>query len=113
MLNADMALVKDLEGWIDHDSGFVFCSLTDDCPDSPLLDFVLDFAQDNAVWIQAFRDAFWKMTSVGCSNVDGDVCTKVEGLEEYLQTNPSSSSSRAVPFVGALFFSLMLPVLCL
>jgi len=77
MLNADMALTVDLEGFVDPDDGFVTCVLSDDgndddrdvCPPATsTLEIALEYADDGDLWISDFHDAFMKMTSVGCDN---------------------------------------------
>ena len=73
MLNVDIALARNLAGFINPVSGDVSCSLNQNCPDSPLLGFAMEYANSNAVWISDFHDAFIKMTSVGCAGV----CTPV------------------------------------
>lgn len=104
MLNADMALARDLEGHIDPVTGFVTCNLNGDCPDSPLLPFAMEYASSNAAWLRDFRTAFIKMTSVGCDNGE---CTKVESFEELLESNTvvstvATSSSMASFAAGGL-----------
>jgi len=81
MLNADLALVVNLEDFIDPDDGFVTCALSegsisdrDICPAASTVDIALEFASSNSLWINDFHTAFLKMTSVGCNNA---VCIKV------------------------------------
>lgn len=69
MLNVDMALARDFEGVIDPVSGRVTCTLNGNCPDSPLLGFAMEYADSNGAWLADFREAFTKMTSVGCAGV--------------------------------------------
>ena len=69
MLNVDMALARDFTGFINPTSGRVTCTLNGNCPDSPLLGFAMEYANNNAAWLADFRDAFVKMTSVGCQGV--------------------------------------------
>ena len=70
MLNADMSLVVDLgNGLVDPVTGQVSCTLTTNCPESSLKSLTIGYAQDNAKWVQDFRNAFTKMTSVGCAGV--------------------------------------------
>jgi len=67
MLNIDMALAFDLDGFITPSNGAVSCNLNT-CPRSPLMDYAIEFANSNQVWLSAFRDAFTQMTSVGCGS---------------------------------------------
>ena len=56
MLNVDMALARDFEGFIDPTSGHVTCALNGNCPDSPLLGFATEYANNNAAWLSDFRE---------------------------------------------------------
>jgi len=69
MLNVDMSLAFNLAGNITPGSGEVSCSVNT-CPQSRLMDITREYAQSNNVWLNDFRAAFTKMTSVGC-----DSCT--------------------------------------
>lgn len=73
MLNVDMALAKDLDGFVDPTSGGVSCTLNESCPDSPLLTIAAEYADSNELWLSDFLAAFQKMTTVGCPGV----CTPV------------------------------------
>ena len=75
MLNADMALVIDLDGAIDATSGEVSCNLEGAgvvCPPSSLLGQTIAYANNNQLWLLDYRDAFTKMTNRGCG---AGVCT--------------------------------------
>lgn len=68
MLNADMALIANMENFIDPDTGVVSCTLSETCPESSLMEFTNEFARSNNAWLSAFHDAYIKMTNVGCGN---------------------------------------------
>lgn len=68
MLNVDMSLAFDLADHITPVTGAVSCNVNT-CPESPLMDITREFAQNNDAWLQAFRVAFTKMTSVGCPGI--------------------------------------------
>lgn len=91
MLNVDIALARDLEGFIDPTTGFVTCSLNGSCPDSPLLSIAMEYASNNRVWVQDFRDAFIKMTSSGCEGV----CTDISSVAASLETGTAQVSNTA------------------
>lgn len=66
MLNADMALVVDLEGSINLVAGgTVSCSLNR-CPRSPLRNHADRYFNSQNAWLLDFREALIKMTSKGC-----------------------------------------------
>jgi len=73
MLNADMALVFDLDGLVHPTTGAVTCAL-ETCPESPLLGFAIEFLNSNTEWLNTFRGALIKMTNAGC---EGGACTAV------------------------------------
>jgi len=80
MLNADMALAVDFDGFLDGTTGSVTCSLTGGgaltvCPVSSLLSVAVEYANDNTLWVNDFHDAFIKMTNTGCGV--GSTCTAV------------------------------------
>jgi hypothetical protein len=78
MLNADMAIAKDLTGSIDPVSGLVNCSLTSTCRNSILLPIARQYTGTTlgaARWIKDFRTAFIKITNRGCEKVK--VCKPV------------------------------------
>jgi len=66
-----MALVTDLEGFLDPTSGEVSCrvaGIDNLCPDSSTLDIAIEYAESNVAWLNDFHDAFVKMTSHGCDD---------------------------------------------
>ena len=70
MLNVDMGLAVDFQGFIDPVSGEVTCELTGSanvCPQATTLDIALEFVASNDDWVDAFHTAFMKMSSIGCS----------------------------------------------
>ena len=74
MLNVDMSLVFDLGNGliVDPVTGEVSCTVST-CPASPLLGLTVEYSQNNQKWVEDFRDAFTKLTSVGCAGV----CTQL------------------------------------
>lgn len=72
MLNADMALVVNLDGVIDSTTGAVTCDLGGGgamvCPPSSLLSQTAQYADNNGLWLQDYRNAFIKMTNKGCES---------------------------------------------
>lgn len=78
MLNADMALAVDFEGFMTSpETGEVTCNLggnTNVCPTSELVGFAAEFADDDIQWRTEFRDVFFKITNLGCG---AGVCTAV------------------------------------
>jgi hypothetical protein len=78
MLNADMAVAKDLTGALNPATGQVNCSLTSTCPNSILLPIARQYTGTTlgaARWIKDFRTAFIKITNHGCEKVG--VCKPV------------------------------------
>jgi hypothetical protein len=80
MLNADMALAVDFDGFLDGTTGSVTCSLTGEgtatvCPVSSLLSVAVEYANNNTLWVNDFHDAFIKMTNTGCGV--GSTCNAV------------------------------------
>jgi hypothetical protein len=70
MLNADMGLVSNFEGYIDTDTGEVSCAMPNSadstlelCPSASTLDKAAEYSQDNELWLRDFHDAFTKMMS--------------------------------------------------
>ena len=64
MLNADMALVIDLDGAIDSTSGQVSCNLEGAgvvWAQSSLLSQTVAYANNNQLWLQDYSNAFIKM----------------------------------------------------
>eukprot|EP01084_Bolivina_argentea_P142765 250776_1 len=66
MLNNDIALWKDIDSFInDTTTGRVTCEF-DDCPrQNDTADFVLMFANDNALWLKKFVNAYIKLITMG------------------------------------------------
>lgn len=84
MLNADMALVSDLAGFVDPVSGFATCSPNTDrfsdlpeCPPASTRGQVVEYAENNDLWLRDFRDVMVRLvtTPVGNENL-----TRVEPL---------------------------------
>jgi len=46
----------------------VGCELSTTCPDSRLLGLAVEFANSNSTWLNAFHDAFVRMTNTGCGD---------------------------------------------
>lgn len=78
MLNVDMAIAVDFDGHIDPKSGEVTCNLegkrSNRCPAALTEGIAMEFDQSNSRWIDAFHEAFMKMTTVGCNS---STCTVV------------------------------------
>jgi hypothetical protein len=79
MLQADMALAFDMEGYLNPANGDVNCTLvpTDGqtvCPASPLRARAELYRDNNLLWVEAFEAAFIKMINTGCGN---SVCSAV------------------------------------
>lgn len=60
MLDADIDLVKLLD--IEDEGGHSTCNF-EDCPEAPTKSIVQEYADNEAVWVQDFADAFEQMTS--------------------------------------------------
>jgi hypothetical protein len=74
MLNADMGLVSDFDGFIDSGTGEVSCAMQDSadntlpvCPRASTLDQAAEYSQNNVLWLRDFHDAFTKMMLTGHS----------------------------------------------
>ena len=71
MLNADMALVSDFETHIDGD-GQVTCAMQDFiendlplCRQASTIQQVIEYSNDNMLWLEDFRDVLTEMTLNG------------------------------------------------
>ena len=93
MLNADMALISDMEGYIDSTTGFASCIPNDDsqgdtdlpvCPEASTRGLVMEFANKNGLWLTEFRNALTKITNT------------VPGGVESLSTFDTNSQERSV-----------------
>jgi hypothetical protein len=79
MLDVDMALAVNFNGFLDRTTGRVTCNLSDDnavqpiCPASSTLSIAVEYADNNRLWVNDFHDAFLKMTNTGCGV--GGPCT--------------------------------------
>jgi hypothetical protein len=79
MLQADMALAFDMEGYLNPSNGDVNCTLVQRenqtiCPASPLRARAEMYRDNNLLWVQSFEAAFVKMINTGCGN---GVCSAV------------------------------------
>lgn len=85
MLNADMALVRDLTNYlVDTETGEVSCVLDSTGGAAPICDLatetlpqVVAYSNDNLLWLEDFRDALTKMMTKGYSTthcIDGSLC---------------------------------------
>jgi hypothetical protein len=73
MLQADMALAFDMEGYLNPANGNVNCTIVPLegqtlCPMSPLRARAEFYRDNNLLWVQAFEAAFIKMINTGCGN---------------------------------------------
>jgi hypothetical protein len=73
MLQADMALAFDMEGYLNPANGNVACTLVKRpgqtlCPTSPLRARVQLYRNNNLRWVRDFEAAFLKMVNTGCGN---------------------------------------------
>lgn len=72
MLNADMALAFDMEGYLDPTSGAVTCVLASNgmgktvCPSSLLRARAQLYSNENLVWVKDFESVFLKVANAGC-----------------------------------------------
>lgn len=71
MLNADMALMFDMQGYINPTNGAVNCTLVPvvgqkQCPSSYLRDTVRFYSGRNNQWVRSFEIIFLKMVNNGC-----------------------------------------------
>lgn len=112
MVNSDIAVVRDLEGLLDSDNT-VDCrfsgrggpnnvNVASVCPHATeTLQFAADYAFDNALWLEHFREAFVIMTSFGyetSSDCVGSKCLKiVEGAEEFISAPPTTAPVETPP----------------
>jgi hypothetical protein len=95
MLQADMALAFDMEGYLNPSNGDVNCTLVQRenqtmCPASPLLARAELYRDNNLLWVQSFEAAFVKMINTGCGN---GVCKAVGS--PVLYPNPTKAPARA------------------
>jgi hypothetical protein len=68
MLNADMGLVSNFDGYMDTETGEVSCAMPNSvdntltpCPSASTLDKAAEYSQDNVLWLHDFHRAFTKM----------------------------------------------------
>lgn len=77
MLNADMALVSDFANYIDlAEGGFVSCipnvgpgDTLDQCPTAPTIGFVQNYANNENLWLNDFRDVLTIMVNKSPTNL--------------------------------------------
>jgi len=70
MHNSDKALKVNLEGELNSLTGAV--SFDNNCPNAVTLDQVEDYANNNGAFLDAFRDAYTKIKSIG---IDASGCS--------------------------------------
>ena len=93
MLNVDMGLVLNLEGQLDDD-GEADCDMTT-CPTSVLLPHVVEYAANEPLFLNDFRDVLTKVTLNGldlCTlNIQAGVAPLLECLDPVQSSQPSAS----------------------
>jgi hypothetical protein len=102
MLQADMALAFDMEGFLDPSNGNVTCRLVQTkgfavCPTSSLRSRAEFYRKNNDAWIRDFEVAYLKIVNRGCGN---GVCqpmvrgpTALPGKEKgHCKVNPAGFS---------------------
>jgi hypothetical protein len=101
-----MALMLDLSGEIRSDDGEVDCNIGC-CPRSSKFDQVIDYASNNGLWMEDFRDIYTRMTLSGhfvcdLTAVEG---TDVEELEDCAPTPTGSQNNQLLTSTNPLLFA--------
>jgi hypothetical protein len=107
MLNSDIALVRDLDGYLDtsngHVSGCQFRCLNNGCQNSELprcphaqqtFDFVREYEGDNLLWLNDFSAAFRKILMRGYETDDGTCADPPCFLTVPLEVNEIEAGAR-------------------
>ena len=101
MLNADIALVRQLDSTNKAESGFVSCKFVSRAPGATLcpvaregiFSHMVRYRQDNMAFLEDFRDAMVKMTNVGYV-VDTDSCDAEGNCRLVRSASNSNNSTR-------------------